>query len=72
VVGTQERDHLHLYIYIYIYIYILSRVRVTYRRGFGLDAWIYCTLCIHTVRDYRQYSALLLFYTLSSSQLHTH
>jgi hypothetical protein len=24
-----------------------------YRRGFGLDDWIYCTLYIHTVRDCR-------------------
>jgi hypothetical protein len=24
----------------------------------GLDVWIYCTLHIHTVRDYRQYSAV--------------
>jgi hypothetical protein len=29
---------------------IFSRVVV---QGFGLDVWIYCTLCIHTVRDYR-------------------
>jgi hypothetical protein len=24
--------------------YILSRVGVTYKMGFGLDDWIYCTL----------------------------
>jgi hypothetical protein len=33
---------------------ILSRLRglrVTYKTGFGLDDWIYCALCIHTVRD---------------------
>jgi hypothetical protein len=27
--------------------------RVDYRRGFGLDDWIYCSLYIHTTRDYR-------------------
>jgi hypothetical protein len=31
----------------------------TYKTGFGLDDWIYCTLYIHTVRDYRQYNATL-------------
>jgi hypothetical protein len=25
----------------------LSRVRMTYKRGFGLDDWIYCTFYIH-------------------------
>jgi hypothetical protein len=33
---------------------ILSRLGVTYKTGFGSDDWIYCTLYIHTVRDYRQ------------------
>jgi hypothetical protein len=27
---------------------------VTYKMGFGLDDWIYCTLYIHTTRNYRQ------------------
>jgi hypothetical protein len=29
-------------------------LRVTYKTGFGLDDWIYCTLYIRTFRDYRQ------------------
>jgi hypothetical protein len=29
---------------------------VTYKKGLGLDDWIYCTLYIHTVWDYRRYS----------------
>jgi hypothetical protein len=36
--------------------YILSRVggvSVIDKTGSGLDDWIYCTLYIHTVRDYR-------------------
>jgi hypothetical protein len=43
---------------------------VTYKTGFGLDDWIYCTLNIHITRDYN--TALSLFYTLSSSLLHMH
>jgi hypothetical protein len=27
---------------------------VTYKTGFGLDDWIYCTLHIYTTKDYRQ------------------
>jgi hypothetical protein len=27
---------------------------VTYKTGFGLDDWIYCTLHFHTLRDYRK------------------
>jgi hypothetical protein len=45
-------------------IYILSRVEVTYKTGFGLDDRIYCTVYIHTVRDYRQYSAIATLHTL--------
>jgi hypothetical protein len=37
---------------------ILSRVGVNYKIEFGLDDWIYCTLYIHTLRDYRQYSSI--------------
>jgi hypothetical protein len=44
---------------------ILSRVGVTYKAGFGLDDWIYCTLYIHNLR----LQALLLDYTLYSSPL---
>jgi hypothetical protein len=31
---------------------------MTYKTGFGLDDRIYCTLYIHTTREYRQYSAI--------------
>jgi hypothetical protein len=36
---------------------VLLRVgglRVTHETGSGFDDWIYCTLYIHTTRDYRQ------------------
>jgi hypothetical protein len=35
---------------------ILSRVWVTYKTSFALVDWIYCTLYIHTVRNYKYYS----------------
>jgi hypothetical protein len=38
-----------------------------YRRGFGLDDWIYFTLYIHTTRDYRQYSAYNLQFIVKHS-----
>jgi hypothetical protein len=50
-------------------IYIVTR-RVDYKRGFGLDVWIYCTLYIHTVRDYRQYSAIAILHTLQFTFTH--
>jgi hypothetical protein len=31
----------------------LSHAGVTYKMGFGLDDWIYCTLYNHTVQDCR-------------------
>jgi hypothetical protein len=43
---------------------ILSRIAsfcVTYKTGFRLDDWIYCTLYIHTTRDYMQYSATTIY-----------
>jgi hypothetical protein len=40
------------------------RVWVTYKTGFGLDDLIYCTLYIHTARNYRQYSAIAILHTL--------
>jgi hypothetical protein len=49
---------------------ILSRVGVTYKTGFGLDDWIYCTLYIHTVRDYRQYGAIAILHTLQFTVTH--
>jgi hypothetical protein len=42
---------------------------VTYKTGF-VD-WIYCTLCIHTVRDYRQYSATAILLTFQFTFAHT-
>jgi hypothetical protein len=39
------------------------RVTYSYKTGSGLDDGIYCTLYIHTPREYRQYSA--------TSELHT-
>jgi hypothetical protein len=53
------------------YIITCRGVCVTYKTGFGLDDWIYCTLYIYTVRDYRQYSATAILHTFSSP-LHTH
>jgi hypothetical protein len=41
-----------------------------YRRGFGLDDGIYCTLYIHTVRDYMQYSAITILYTFQFTVAH--
>jgi hypothetical protein len=43
---------------------------VTYKTGFGFDDWIYCTLYIHTVRDYRQYSAIAILHTLQFTVAH--
>jgi hypothetical protein len=51
---------------------ILSNVGVTYKTGFGLDDWIYCTLHIHTIRDYRQYSAIADLHTLQFTVLSLH
>jgi hypothetical protein len=50
---------------------LLSRLGVTYKTGFGLDFWIFCTLYIHTTRGYRQYSAITILH-IFSSQLHTY
>jgi hypothetical protein len=50
---------------------ILSRIGVTYKTGFGLDDWIYFTLYIHTVRVYRQYSAIADLHTFQSTVAHT-
>jgi hypothetical protein len=36
------------------------------RRVSGWDDWIYCTLYVHTARDYRQYSALAILHTFQS------
>jgi hypothetical protein len=48
----------------------MSRVGVTYKTGFGLNGWIYCTLYIHTVRDCKQYSAIAIVHTLESTVTH--
>jgi hypothetical protein len=57
--------------YYYLQMCIVSCARVTYKMRFGLDGWIYCTLCIHTTRDCRQYSAFAIAHTFIST-LHTH
>jgi hypothetical protein len=44
---------------------------VTSKTGFGLDDWIYCTLYIHTVLDYRQYSAIGILHTSQFAVAHT-
>jgi hypothetical protein len=49
----------------------LSPVGVTYKTGFRLDDWIYCTIYIHTTWDYRQYSSITDLHTLQFP-LHTH
>jgi hypothetical protein len=43
---------------------------VTYKTGFGLDDWIYCTLYINTVRDYMQYSAIAIVHTFHFTAAH--
>jgi hypothetical protein len=43
---------------------------VTYKTGFGLDDWIYCTFYIHTVWEYRQYSAIAILHTLQFTVTH--
>jgi hypothetical protein len=48
---------------------ILSRVRVIYKTGFGLDDWINCHL-IQTTRDYRQYSTIAILHTLQFTVAH--
>jgi hypothetical protein len=42
---------------------------MTYKTGFGLDGWIYCTLCI--TRDCRQYSAIADIYTSHFAVTHS-
>jgi hypothetical protein len=43
---------------------------VTYKTSFGLDDWIYCTLYIHTTRDYRQYSTIIVVHTFQFTVTH--
>jgi hypothetical protein len=43
---------------------------VTYETGYGLDDWIYCTLYIHTTRDYRQYSAIAILHNFQLTVAH--
>jgi hypothetical protein len=49
----------------------LPHVGVTFKMGFWLDDWIYCTLYIHTTQDYRQCSAIADLHTLQFIVLHT-
>jgi hypothetical protein len=44
---------------------------MTYKTGFVLADWIYCTLYIHTIQDYRQYSAITILHTLQFTVAHT-
>jgi hypothetical protein len=44
---------------------------VTYKTGFGLDDWIYCTLYSHTTRYYRQYSAIAIVHIFQCPITHT-
>jgi hypothetical protein len=37
---------------------------VTYKTDSGLDDWIYCTVYIHTTRDYRPYGAIADLHTM--------
>jgi hypothetical protein len=48
----------------------MSRVGWLIRLAFGLDDWIYCALYIHTVRDYRQHSAIVILRTFQFTVPH--
>jgi hypothetical protein len=43
---------------------------VSYKTDSGLDDWIYCTLYIHTTRNYRQYSAIADLHILQFTVTH--
>jgi hypothetical protein len=43
---------------------------MTYKTGSGLDDWIYCTLFVHSTRDYRQYSSIADLHTLQLTITH--
>jgi hypothetical protein len=49
---------------------MLPRLGVTNKTGVELDDWIYCTLYIHTVQDYGQYSAIAILHTLQFTVAH--
>jgi hypothetical protein len=55
-----------------LYTSILARIRLTYKTGFGLDDWIYCTLYsyIRGTRDYSQYSAITDLHTFQFTVTH--
>jgi hypothetical protein len=38
--------------------------------GFGLDDWIYCTLYVHTTRDWSQFSAIAILHTFQFTVAH--
>jgi hypothetical protein len=43
---------------------------VTYKTGFRVHDWIYWVLYIHTVRGYRQYSAIAILHSLQFTVTH--
>jgi hypothetical protein len=51
-------------------IYFHNLGGVTYKTGSGLNDWIYCTLYIHTVRDYRQHIAIAIVHIFQFTVTH--
>jgi hypothetical protein len=49
---------------------ILSRIRASYKMGFGLGDWIYCTVYIHIFQDYRKYSAIVILHIFQLTVAH--
>jgi hypothetical protein len=45
-------------------------LHVTYKRGFGLDDWIYSTLYIPNTRNYKQYSAIAILHAVLLTVTH--
>jgi uncharacterized membrane protein required for colicin V production len=46
-----------------LHYYDVQGICMAYTTGSGLDNWVYCTLYIHTTRDYRKYSAISILHT---------
>jgi hypothetical protein len=60
---AQNKDQWRTPVRLSLEIIIMSRVWVTYKTGFGLDDWVYCTLYIHN-SGLQAITVLSLFYTL--------